>query len=229
MMANMSGTAAASAPIRGLRRIAPLRFVAFMVVTIVASAVAVGFRGWQHGILVGFDAGAIMFLVSLIPLLRKCEADDMRRHAEQNDANRLLLLIITAAVTIVILVAIALELGGKNSPKPGGIALVVATLALSWLFTNTVYALHYAHVYYLKEEGGTDDRGGIDVPDTPEPDYWDFIYFAYTLGMTFQTSDCQICSAHARRVATFHSLIAFVFNIGVVAFTINVLGSAGGR
>ncbi len=226
----MAGTANKDAEVRttGLRRIAPTRFILFVVVAVAASALLSSHGGWQHGILIGFDIGAVLFLLSLYPLFRCRNADDMRRQAAANDANRVLLLIVTAAVTIVILVAIALELGGKGKPGPGAIALVVASLALSWLFTNTVYALHYAHIFYLKDDDGEGDRGGLDVPGTPEPDYWDFIYFAYTLGMTFQTSDCEICSRHLRRVATFHSLIAFVFNIGVVAFTINVLGSSGG-
>ena len=226
-MAKSAGAKAINAA--GLRRIAPLRFVLFVVVTIVACAVAIPVAGLAHGTLIGFDIGAIAFLSALLPLFKTCETDDMRRHAAENDANRVLLLVLTALVMLVILVAIALELGGKGEPTPPAIMLVVATLFLSWLFTNTVYAVHYAHIYYLEgegEEGG--DNGGIDFPKTPEPDYWDFIYFSYTLGMTFQTSDSDICSRHLRRVATFHSFLAFVFNIGVVAFTINVLGSAHG-
>lgn len=210
------------------RRIAPGRFLLFIALSVAATVAAVPFGGFQHGLLIGFDIGAAVFLLSLIPLLRSGEAEDMRRRAAANDANRVLLLLITAAVTLVILVAVALELGASGNPSPGIIALVVATLALSWLFTNTVYALHYAHIYYLPGKDGG-DLGGISFPETDEPDYWDFIYFAYTLGMTFQTSDCEIGSRHLRRVATFHSLVAFLFNIGVVAFTINVLGSAGGK
>jgi uncharacterized membrane protein len=226
-MAAASNDKAAS--VRGLRRIAPPRFIFFAIGSIALSAVAATRVGWQHGTLIGFDIAAALFLISLIPLLRNGESDDMRRHAAQNDANRLLLLILTAGVTIVLLIAIALELAAKGGPPPEMIALIVLTLILSWLFSNTVYALHYAHIYYLKDDDAHGDRAGIDFPDTPEPDYWDFVYFAYTLGMTFQTSDCDIASRHIRRVVTFHCLIAFVFNIGVVAFTINVLGSAGGK
>lgn len=212
----------------GLTRIAPVRFILFVVVSIGASIVAAPMAGWQHAILIGFDIGALLFLISLVPLFRTCETDDMRRHAAANDANRIFLLVVTAAVSVVILVAIALELGGAGKPKPLAIALVVATLALSWLFSNTVYALHYAHIYYIKDDEGQGDHKGVAIPNADEPDYWDFVYFAYTLGMTFQTSDVEICSRHIRRVVTFHCLIAFVFNIGVIAFTINVLGSAGG-
>ena len=208
----------------GLSRIAPLRFIAFVAISALGSIVAAPLAGWQHAVLIGFDIGAVVFLISLIPLFRKCETDDMRRHAAANDANRILLLVVTAAVSVVILVAIALELGGKGNPEPLVIGLVVATLALSWLFSNTVYALHYAHIYYIKDDDGDGDHKGVAIPHADEPDYWDFVYFSYTLGMTFQTSDTEICSRHIRRVVTFHCLLAFIFNIGVIAFTINILG-----
>jgi len=98
---------------------------------------------------------------------------------------------------------------------------------LAWLFSNSIYALHYAHLFYSRADGGR-DAGGIDIPDTKEPNYWDFVYFSFTLGMTFQTSDCQITSPRIRRVVIGHCLAAFVFNIGVLAFSINVLGGGGG-
>ncbi|MGU7624645.1 DUF1345 domain-containing protein, partial [Klebsiella aerogenes] len=96
---------------------------------------------------------------------------------------------------------------------------VVATLVISWLFSNTVYALHYAHLYYSSDgEGG--DHGGLDFAgDAPEPDYWDFAYFSFTLGMTFQTSDTGVSSPRIRRVVLGQSMAAFVFNIGVLALT----------
>jgi uncharacterized membrane protein len=82
--------------------------------------------------------------------------------------------------------------------------------------------LHYAHIYYV-EDGGK-DSGGISIPGCDEPDYWDFVYFSFTLGMTFQTSDTQIESWRIRRISIGQCLAAFVFNIGVLAFSINVLG-----
>ncbi|MEI9926827.1 MAG: DUF1345 domain-containing protein [Sphingomonas sp.] len=96
---------------------------------------------------------------------------------------------------------------------------------VSWVFSNLVYTLHYAHMFY--QEGDVGDCGGFEFPDTPEPDYWDFIYFAFCLGMTFQTSDVTITHVRVRRAVTLHCLAAFVFNLGVIAFSINVLGSGG--
>lgn len=214
--------------LRGLgRRIAPPRFIAFALVLLAVSAIEVPLLGWGPGTLVGFDAAALFFLISLVPLLRPSEgeADTMRARSRDNDANRAGLLALTGAVTLAVMAAVTLELTGQ--PEGRTITLVIATLVLAWLFSNIVYALHYAHLYYLPDAKSGKDGGGIDFPGTDEPDYWDFLYFACTLGMTFQTSDVEITQGHMRRVALFHCLAAFVFNLGIIAFSINILGSAG--
>lgn len=206
------------------RTLAPGRFILFLLLLAVAVPAFGTTVGWQHGVLAGFDIAALVFLVSLVPLFRDRGADAMRRRSAANDANRALLLAVTGIVMLAVLAAIALELGDKSAPKPAAVALIVATLALAWIFSNTVYTLHYAHIYYLREDEGDGDRGGLAFPQCDEPDYWDFAYFAFTLGMTFQTSDVDIEARGLRRVALFHCAAAFVFNIGVLAFSINVLG-----
>jgi uncharacterized membrane protein len=203
-------------------RIAPARFIGFALAMIAASAIAFAL-GEPPGraLMLGFDLASAGFLASLWPLLDD-ESDDIRRRSKANDANRAGLLALTAVVMMVILVAVANEIG--EQPSTIGAALVIATLALAWLFSNTVYALHYAHLFYRSVNGK--DAGGLDVPGTNgEPDYWDFAYFSFTLGMTFQTSDVSIGSRAMRRVVTGHCVAAFVFNLGVLAFTINVLGN----
>ena len=206
------------------KRIAPPRFIVFVAVLAIATA---GAAVWPFGLklgrslLVGFDVASALFLVSLYPLVGD-ETDDMRDRAKANDANRAGLLALTALVLLVVLVAVANELAGK--PTPVTVALVIGTLTLAWLFSNIVYAFHYAHLFYGDADGDEQDDGGLDFPDEDEPDYWDFIYFSFTLGMTFQTSDVDITARTMRRVAIGHSFAAFVFNLGVLAFTINVLG-----
>jgi len=98
-------------------------------------------------------------------------------------------------------------------------------LLIAWLFSNLVYAMHYAHNFYLPGDKGR-DRSGLDFPETDEPGYWDFLYFAFTLGMTFQTSDVSITASGMRRTVLFQCLAAFLFNLGILAFTINVLGGS---
>ena len=200
--------------------IAPPRFLMFVVAFALTLAVAIPWLGTNRGIMAAFDTAALVFIAAVGTLFRRGEAARMRAVARRNDANRVLLLGLTAAVMLVVLVAVHGEVTASGD-KPT-VALVIATLALAWLFSNLVYALHYAHLFYLDADG--EDAGGLDFPDTKEPDYWDFWYFSCTLGMTFQTSDVSICARDMRVVVTFHSLAAFVFNLGVLAFTINVLG-----
>jgi uncharacterized membrane protein len=177
--------------------------------------------GLGRATMAAFDIASAVFLLLILGLLRRGEASQMREASRRNDANRVVLLFITVVVMIAILVAVYKELQGKNDTA--AIALVIATLTLAWLFANVVYALHYAHLYYLDGEDGK-DQGGLQFTNCDEPDYWDFLYFSFTMGMTFQTSDTAIGSRQLRRIATGHGLAAFVFNLGVLAFTINTLG-----
>jgi uncharacterized membrane protein len=214
---------------RGIgNRVAPARFILFGSLTIIAVILGSIEGDWQHGGLIGFDVGATAFLLSLTPLLKDCGTLEMRRLAAQNNPNRITLLFIAAIVMVVVLIAVAVELAQKGNPPAWQLALIMTTLALVWLFTNTIYALHYADMYYLRDSSTQTDSGGIRFPGTKEPDYWDFMYFAFSVGMTFQTSDSNITSGKIRRVVTLHSLTAFVFSISVIAFSINVLGAAGG-
>lgn len=207
-------------------RLAPPRFVLFLAILPLAFLAE---RWWggaadvADAIVLAFDLAAAVFLISLVPLLRSSDAVRMRHHAARNDANRVLVLIITTLATIVILAAISGELPRAQAGDRLAMARLVGTLVLTWLFANSVYALHYAHLFYSAQVDGG-DSAGIDFPDTKTPDYLDFAYFSFTLGMTFQTSDCQITGRQIRRIVTLHSMAAFVFNIGVIAFSINALG-----
>jgi uncharacterized membrane protein len=205
-------------------RLAPPRFIAF--VLLLAVGVPAGhfwLNDWPRGLMAGFDVAALIFLVTCLSLIRVQDGAVMRDHATSNDAQRVVLLILTGIVMAAILAAVTkLVMGGKNALSPDDKAWIIATLLIAWLFSNTVYALHYAHLAYVDATGNK--AGGLEFPSTREPTYADFAYFAFTLGMTFQTSDVAIHDAGIRRTVTFHCLAAFIFNIGVLAFTINVLG-----
>lgn len=209
--------AAKSAPTIG-NRIAPLRFIVFLILFALAGAAIQWKTGaWHYAVMGGFDTAALIFLVSLWPLIADGSAASIRKHAGQNDANRTMLLILSAVIAVVLLITIRAELAGPGEPLA---SLIIATLGIAWLFANTLYALHYAHLFYGEGRGKT----GLQFPEEDTPDYWDFFYFAFTLGMTFQTSDVSITSRTIRRVVLAQSLAAFVFNIGILAFTINTLG-----
>lgn len=215
------------AALRFGQRFAPPRFVLFLGLLIGGFAA----RGWMTGyadladaLVVGFDFAVTGFLLSLIPLLRECKKETMRRHSEENDANRTVVLAVSTLITLVVMAAIAGELPEAKDGEPGALLRLIVTLLLTWLFANVVYALHYAHEYYRAGAVPGEDAGGLEFPGSGHPDYFDFAYFSLTLGMTFQTSDVEISSRTIRRIVTAHSFAAFIFNIGVIAFTINGIG-----
>jgi uncharacterized membrane protein len=204
--------------------IAPWRFLVFAFSLLVAGTLFCPWIGFGRGIMCAFDIGASAFLVACAPLFNDTAAE-MRQAALKNDVNRGVLLLITTTVMIVILASVGSELAHKTRPNRWDLILVVATLGLCWIFSNLVYALHYAHLFYTQDKAGL-DTGGLKFPSTEEPDYWDFAYYSSCLGMTFQTSDVEIHSATQRRISMFHCIGAFIFNLGVIAFTINILGSS---
>jgi uncharacterized membrane protein len=203
--------------------VGPWRFLAFLAALLVVVPLAMArLHNWALATMAGFDVAALICLLLSAPLLRSRDPKLVREHARQNDANRTLLLIITGIVLIALLAAIGAETMDRR-PEPLTKLLVIATLILAWLFSNVVCALHYTHLAYLDQDRADDE--GLDFPGTDQPVHADFVYFAFTLGMTFQTSDVVIRDPRIRRFVTLHSFGAFVFNIGVLAFTINVLGS----
>jgi uncharacterized membrane protein len=206
-------------------RVAPWRFIAFLVVLVAATVPARDWLGtFPLGIIGAFDVAALIFLALCWRLLTIKDPLTIERLAEQNDANRTVLLVTTGIVTAVLLIAVGAETVGRHTTTVDKL-LIIGTLIVAWLFSNTVYALHYAHMAYVQPGTGC---SGFHFPGTPEPVYWDFVYFAFTCGMAFATSDVEVTDQRVRMVVTFHCLAAFAFNIGVLAFTVNLLASGGG-
>ncbi len=203
-------------------RIAPPRFLIFIALFIAGTAAAIPTLGLERGVMAAFDGAATVFLISLASLFRNGQAAKMRDASRANDANRTFLLGFTALVTLVILIAVGAVVGDSKDALAK--VLVIATLTLAWLFSNVIYALHYAHLFYAEDDG--EDAGGMKFEDCDEPDYWDFLYFSVTLGMAFATSDVKISSRRIRRIATGQALAAFVYNLGVIAFAVGALGGA---
>lgn len=214
------------------------RFVVFIVVLIGLAASLWRPFGAAHAISAAFDISAVGFVAWIAIMMTRSDIDDIRRHADENDGGRAAMLLIAAALALVVLVTVASELhpSASNGATMMNTAYPVVTILVAWFFGNTVYTLHYAHLYYDQvgagESAGGDagDRGGLKFPDCDTPDYWDFAYFAFNLGMAFQVSDVGCTSRAMRRAVLAHCMIAFFFNIGVVALTINIVaGATGGK
>jgi uncharacterized membrane protein len=177
-----------------------------------------------------WDVGMVVFLASTWMLMGQAIPKTMRRNAQSQDEGRLVILslILAAACASILAIAFILkETKGKDiSVAIPHVALAVFTIVGSWLLVHTIFAIHYAHEYYKDHKIQThDEAGGLGFPADIDPDYWDFLYFSFVIGMTSQTSDVQITSRSLRQLALIHSILSFFFNTAVVALSINILAS----
>lgn len=199
-------------------------FTAFLLALIVAGSVAAALVPPPRALLIGFDAGAIVFLALSARLFGRADAARLRTRAAENEPDHGWLTLFALVLVAVVLTAVATELSGGGGRQATGIALGAGTLSLAWLFANLLAAIHYAHLWY-RDDGGS-DAGGIAFPggDTA-PDYWDFAYFAFTIGMTFQVSDTEITAKPVRRAALLHAVLAFLYNIAIIALSVSLIAS----
>jgi uncharacterized membrane protein len=174
-------------------------------------------------LIIGWDIGVGIYLVLALMVFARADVDLIRREAARQDEGRIAILVLTAGAALASLAAIFFELGtaGKEGRDLLHLGLAGLTLALSWAFVHTMFALHYAHEFY-DEEGG----GGMKFPDDDEPDYWDFLYFSLVIGMTSQVSDVGVTAKPIRRLVAAHGVMSFVFNTSLLALAVNIAASA---
>ena len=160
-------------------------------------------------------------------LMVKATPDSMRRHAKQEDPGRLVVSFLVTASACASLFAIGFILQDKdvkNNLVILHLALSVITIVGSWLLVHTIFASHYARDYYKTGKSLSEcKKDGLDFPGDIEPDYWDFLYFSFVIGMTSQTSDVEVTSREIRRLALLHGVLSFFFNTTIVAMTINII------
>jgi uncharacterized membrane protein len=211
-------------PVR-IMRVRPRLFAAIALALVVMLALQASNLPVVTRLLLGWDAGMAAYLVLFALLMGRSSISDIRRHACELDEGRIVILVLTVIAALASLVAIVAELGsGARSPHaPAELLLASATIVLSWFFIHSIFALHYAHEFY-GERGGNDS--GLNFPGDEEPDYWDFVYFSFVIGMTFQVSDVAISAKSIRHVATVQGIVAFFFNVTLLALVVNMAASA---
>ena len=177
-------------------------------------------------VLFGWDGGVILFLLLAMHFMKICNHDIMKRRALDHDEGGHLILLLTTLSAVASVGAMIAELSDAKGQAgmEWRVALAAATVVLSWLFVQVVFAMHYAHIYYLAEDSGA-HHGGLEFGDKEEPDYWDFVHFSIVMGATSQTADIVIRSKQMRRIGTVHTLVAFGFNTAILATMINLAAS----
>ena len=180
--------------------------------------------------ILSWDAGVLVAMILLIGL-RSALPDMMKRIAAQQDAGKWTVLFLTLVAGSASLVAIAGEVplirSAGEFEKIARFSLIIATIVLSWTFIHTIFALHYAHDYYSSASDGSAPADvtskGLAFPGEAPPTYMDFVYFSFTIGMTFQVSDVQITDPAMRGLALTHGILSFFYATGILALTINMV------
>ena len=189
---------------------------------VLVAATAAFVTVWQLVVLAGWIVTAAVLLVWVWLDIGRLDASTTARVATREDDSRAASRLVLVASSVLSLAAIvAALLRASSSSSELDAALTTASLVavvVSWLVVNTVFVLHYAHLYYDGEA-----VGGVSFPGDQAPRYRDFAYLGFTVGMTFQVSDTAITDSTFRATVLRHALLSFVFSIAIIAMTINVV------
>lgn len=191
-----------------------------LAVGVVVAVVASFFDVVHHAIIAGWAVACLVYVVWIWSTVWRMDAADTRSHATLEDPGRRtvdLVLIIAAMASVIAVVWVLVDARSLKGGAQVGVALLaIVSVALSWLLVHTLYTLRYARIYYRKD-------GGVDFNQDEPPQYSDFAYLAFTLGMTFQVSDTNISSTYVRRTILGHTLLSYVFGTVIVAATVNLV------
>ncbi|MGH6726475.1 MAG: DUF1345 domain-containing protein [Pseudolabrys sp.] len=197
----------------------PRLFIAAAVAVIV-SFIVPG-RSLTTRLLIGWDIGVVLYLAAVSRLLAVGGVAYLRRRAASEDEGRFGVLVLTALAALTSLGAIVALLGGTQAKEraPEQLALAIVTILLSWAFIHVIFAVHYANEYYGAQRRKTE---ALAFPKDDEPDYWDFLYFSFVIGMTSQVSDVAVAAKSIRRIVLAHGIVSFLFNVTLLALTVNI-------
>ncbi|MEE6177283.1 DUF1345 domain-containing protein [Mycobacterium sp. 050134] len=200
--------------------------ISIAVVLGVAVAVAVGETiGWRFALL-GWVVTAGVYVVWTRLLLGRMDAEETRRYVTREDPTRLTadVVVLSASVASLAGVGYVVAAGSRSGAGPIIAALVgILTVAASWFAVHTLYTVHYARLYY------SDDPGGINFHDPEPPRFRDFAYVAFTVGMTYQVSDTEICLTSIRAAVLRHALLSYLLGAVVLAVTINLIAGLSSK
>lgn len=171
-------------------------------------------------------AFALSFIITSWIVFFKMPVSLIVERANKEDGSRLFVMVSILLSSFASMFTVLLLMISKNDPGGHEIITIIVSIfgmAVSWIMVHTIFTFHYAHLYYFKDKDDTVDGNALEFPKEDKPDYPDFAYFAFVIGMTFQVSDVEINSRIIRRMALAHGLLAFALNTFVVALTINLI------
>ena len=171
----------------------------------------------------GWDCGCLVMIILSWISFFTISSKQIRQESIEQDEKRIVIFLIVVVSTLVSLAAVLILIKDKSSHLT---ILPIAFIGMmfSWIIVHTIFTFRYAHLYYGNDEQDASKHAeGLSFPEDKKPDYLDFAYFSFVIGMTFQVSDVEVESKRFRRLVLMHGLISFIFNTFIVALTINVI------
>jgi uncharacterized membrane protein len=203
------------------------RIVCGLIVAAIVGLVVRAHALWSAA-LATYDTFAFVVLALMCLTIALTPVDRIRAVAQRQDVGRTIIFVFVVIVACAALFAVAFLIRHAR-PEPHltiHLLLALATVVLSWLLMHAVFGLRYAHKFYGDSEIDAEKHaGGLDFPKENKPDYRDFAYFSYVIGMTCQVSDVQVTSCEMRRLVLLHGILSFGFNTVILALTINTVSS----
>ncbi len=180
---------------------------------------------WISRLVITWIAFASVMLMLTWPVILQDRESQMERLSKVQDTGNTGIFLLTLAASITSLLAVIVLMGSIKTLPQAEVtrhaALAMAAVGSSWWVVHTVFSLRYAHKFY-SDDAGTETVGGLEFPRQPKPDYMDFAYFSFVVGMTSQVSDVQVSSRSMRQLVFVHSVLSFAFNAVIVAVSINI-------
>jgi uncharacterized membrane protein len=183
------------------------------------------FASGGTSIIAAWDGFSLSLLVMTWISILGSGIDHIRYRAGREDMSRLLIFIFTTAAAFCSIFAVVALLAAAKKGSHVGLHATLSVIAVltGWALVHTMFALRYAHFYYDGGEEPGKPAGGLEFPSDDSPNYLDFAYFSFVIGMTFQVSDVQITSKNLRLMALVHGILSFCFNTVILALTINTI------
>lgn len=185
---------------------------------------AVGTIRLSTQLLIGWNVGVWLYIILMVIMMKRSSHQSIHRRAHAQAEGQTLILTLVTIAACASLIAIVAELvvvkDLKGFLRSAHIGLAALTIVASWTFIHLIFALHYAHDYFVARARG--ESGGLEFPGTDCPSYADFVYFAAVIGTSGQTADVSFTSSAMRSVGAVHCVLAFLFNTTLLALTINI-------
>ena len=168
---------------------------------------------------------ALTFIISSLIIFFKLEVSDIEKRANDEDGSRIFVFIIILLSSFASMLTVLLLMLSNTMRTQEALTVTISILGImvSWILVHIIFTFHYANMYYFNQIDNTPDDEPLIFPGKAKPNYLDFAYFSFVIGMTFQVSDVQIASQRIRKLSLFHALLSFTLNTFVVALTINLI------